>query len=132
MAVLTCMDARLEPLAMLGLQQGDAVVLRNGGGRVNDEVVGSLLVARHVLGVERLAIVGHTDCRMTARSPEALRASIADAGGPDTSELAFETAQDPESGVRSSIERIRSSRHLGGLAVEGYVYDLESGELRTV
>lgn len=115
---------------MLGLRFGDAVVLRNGGARVNDDVVGALVVARHLLGVERLAIVGHTDCRMTAPTPDALRASIAAAGGPDTSAFAFETAEDPETGVRSSVDRIRGSSYLDGLAVDGYVYDLESGELR--
>lgn len=132
MAVLTCMDARLDPLAILGLDHGDAVVLRNGGARVSDEIVGALVMARHLLGVERLAVVGHTDCRMTARSPEALRASIADAGGPDMSAFAFQTAQDPETGVRSSLAHLRASEYLAGLEVDGYVYDLESRELRLV
>jgi carbonic anhydrase len=132
MAVLTCMDARLDPLAILGLRHGDAVVLRNGGARVTDEVVAGLVVARHLLGIERLAIVGHTDCRMTAPSPEALRESIAAAGGPDTSSFAFDTAEDPETGVRNALARARTSEYLGGLALEGYVYDLESGELQLV
>jgi carbonic anhydrase len=124
------MDARLDPLAMLGLQPGDAVVLRNGGGRVSDEIVAALVAARHLLGVERLAIVGHTDCRMTAPSADVVRAAIAEAGGPDTGRILFDTAPDAESGVRVGLERARTSPYLEGLVVDGYVYDVSTGELK--
>jgi carbonic anhydrase len=68
LAVLTCIDSRIDPLAMLGLKPGDAKILRNAGARVTDDVLATLVIARYLLGVERLMLIAHTDCRMVAAS----------------------------------------------------------------
>jgi carbonic anhydrase len=132
LAVLTCIDSRIEPLAMLGLQPGDAKIIRNAGGRATDEVVASLLVAVFLLGVERLMVVGHTGCRMTVAGDDVLRRAIGAAGGPDTSAVAFGAMPDRDAAVRADVELLRSRPELGRLEVGGFVYDVESGRLSRV
>src|SRR5437764_6085272 len=83
LAVLTCIDSRIEPLAMLGLAPGDAKILRNAGGRVTDDVLRTLVLAKYLLGVERVMVVAHTNCRMTAESEDEVHAAVEEAGGPD-------------------------------------------------
>ncbi len=129
LAVLMCMDSRIDPLAMLGLGPGDAKIMRNAGARVTDDVLATLIVARYLLGVERLMVVAHTNCRMTAASDDELRAAIAAAGGPDTSDLSFRTSPDQRATVCADVERVRSFDRLDGLAVGGFLYDVESGRL---
>jgi carbonic anhydrase len=132
LCVLTCMDSRIEPLAMLGLKPGDAKILRNAGGRVTDEVVATLLVAVYLLGVDRLMVVAHTKCRMNAPSDDALRDAIAEAGGPDTRDVAFGAAPDQEAVLRADVERVRSDRRLRGLAAGGFVYDVDTGRITRI
>ena len=129
LAVLTCMDSRIDPLAMLGLNAGDAKILRNAGARVTDDVLTTLVVARYLLGVERLMVIAHTNCRMTAADDSELREAIAEAGGPDTSDLTFGTSRDQRATVCADVERVRSFDRLGGLEVGGFVYDVDSGRL---
>jgi carbonic anhydrase len=132
LCVLTCMDSRIEPLAMLGLRAGDAKILRNAGGRVTDDVIATLVVAAYLLGVERLMVVAHTKCRMNAPDDDALRAAIRDAGGPDTSDLTFGAAPDQVAALRADVARIRAEPRLAGLEVGGFVYDVDSGRLSQV
>ena len=128
LAILTCMDPRLDPLAMLGVEAGEVVVLRNAGARVTDDVLRSLIVATHVLGVERVLVVAHTDCRMAGQTEEELRAAIAAAGGPDAvDELG--AMPDQEAALRGDVERLRATPHLEQLEVEGYLYDVHAGRL---
>jgi carbonic anhydrase len=131
LAVLTCMDSRLDPLAALGLAPGDAKMLRNAGARVTDEVLATLVLATNLLGVERFMVVAHTDCRMAGREEE-LHEAIRAAGGPDTHGLHFRTAPDQEQALREDVERVRSWPHLSGLEVGGFVYDVRSGRLARV
>jgi carbonic anhydrase len=132
LAVLTCMDSRIEPLDMLGLQPGDAKILRNAGARVTDDVLATLVVARHLLGVERLMVIAHTDCRMVATDDDALRQAIAGAGGPDTGDLAFRTTPSQESALREDLARIESFHRLSDLTVGGFLYDVGTGRLAQV
>jgi carbonic anhydrase len=132
LCVLTCMDTRIDPLAMLGLKPGDAKILRNAGGRVTDEVITTLLVATYLLGVDRLMVVAHTNCRMNAPSDDVLREAIAAAGGPDTADVAFGVASDQRATVRADVERVRAEGRLGGLTVGGFVYDVDTGRLTPV
>ena len=132
LCVLTCMDTRIEPLAMLGLEPGDAKILRNAGGRVTDDVVATLLVASYLLGVERVMIVAHTNCRMNAPGDETLRAAIREVGGPDTSDLSFGTAPDQVAARRADVERVRAEPRLAHLEVGGFLYDVETGRLEPV
>jgi hypothetical protein len=84
LAVLTCMDSRIEPLAMLGLRPGDAKILRNAGARVTDDVLRTLVLASYLLGVDRVMIIAHTNCRMAGGTEEDVHAAVRSAGGPDT------------------------------------------------
>ncbi len=132
LAVLTCMDSRIDPLAMLGLEPGDAKIVRNAGARVTDEVLATLVVARYLLDVERLMVIAHTDCRMVAASEDELHGAIREAGGPETSDLSFSTSPDQAASVRADVERVRSFGRLETLRVGGFVYDVATGLLTRV
>ena len=129
LAVLTCMDSRIEPLAMLGLRPGDAKILRNAGARVTDDVLRTLVLASYLLGVERAMIVAHTKCRMAAGAEDDVHAAVADAGGPDTRSLAFLVTADQEETVRDDVQRVRSWPYLTRLKVGGFLYDVDTGRL---
>jgi carbonic anhydrase len=132
LAVLTCMDSRIDPLAMLGLAPGDAKILRNAGARVTDDVLRTLVLASHLLGVGRVMIVAHTSCRMADRTEEDVHAEIRAAGGPDTRSMSFLTTSDQKSALRADVQRVRSSPYLGSVAVGGFLYDLLTGRLRRI
>jgi carbonic anhydrase len=129
LAVLTCMDSRIEPLAMLGLAPGDAKILRNAGARVTDDVLRTLVLASYLLGVDRAMVVAHTNCRMAAENEEAVHAAVEAAGGPDTRSLAFLVAPDQEATVREDVQRIRAWPFLSRLEVGGFIYDVDTGRL---
>src|SRR3954468_4407473 len=96
LALLTCMDSRISPLEMLGLSAGDAKILRNAGARVTDDVLRTLVLAVHLLGVERVLLVAHTDCRMTKVTDDDVHATISAASGLDTRSLDFHTIPDQQ------------------------------------
>jgi carbonic anhydrase len=128
LAVLTCIDSRIEPLAMLGLRPGDAKILRNAGARVTDDVIRALVVSAHLLGVERVMVVAHTKCRMACEE-EAVREAIVDAGGPDTSGLELMTTADQVAALRADVESLRSSPLLPGVTAGGFLYDVDDGTI---
>jgi carbonic anhydrase len=129
LAVLTCIDSRIEPLAMLGLEPGDAKILRNAGARVTDDVLRTLVLATYLLGVQRVMIVAHTNCRMTVDAKDDVHAAVRKEGGPDTRSLGFLTTTDPVAAVREDAQRIRSWPYLQGLEVGGFLYAVETGRL---
>jgi carbonic anhydrase len=129
LAVLTCMDSRIEPLAMLGLRPGDAKILRNAGARVTDDVLRTLVLATYLLGVERAMIVAHTKCRMAAGDEENVHDAVRAAGGPDTRSLAFLVTSDQEATLRADVQRVRSWPYLADLQVGGFLYDVDTGRL---
>jgi carbonic anhydrase len=132
LAVLTCMDSRIEPLAMLGLRPGDAKILRNAGARVTDDVLRTLVLASYLLGVDRAMVIAHTDCRMAKGTEEEVHAAIAEAGGPDTQSLGFLVTDDQESTLRGDVARVRSSPYLTRLSAGGFLYDVGTGRLTQV
>jgi carbonic anhydrase len=132
LAVLTCMDSRIVPLAMLGLDPGDAKILRNAGARVTDDVLRTLVLASYLLGVERFMVVAHTNCRMASGTEQDVHAAIRSAGGPDTRSISFLTTCDQESSVRADVQRVRSWPYLGKVTVGGFLYDLRSGRLQRI
>jgi len=132
LGVLTCMDSRIDPLAMLGLSPGDAKILRNAGARVTDDVLRTLVLASHLLGVDRVMVVAHTRCRMADRTEEDVHAEIRAAGGPDTRSVSFLTTIDQKSALRADVQRVRSSPYLGSISVGGFLYDLATGRLLRV
>jgi carbonic anhydrase len=127
LAVLTCIDSRINPLTMLGLQPGDAKILRNAGARVTEDVLRTLVLATYLLGVDRAMVVAHTKCRMTIGQEEDVHAAIGEAGGPDTRSLAFLTTHEPLAALQEDVQRIRSSPYLRRLEVGGFLYDVETG-----
>ena len=130
LAVLTCMDSRIEPLAMLGLRPGDAKILRNAGARVTDDVLRTLVLASYLLGVDRAMIVAHTKCRMAAGEEEDVHEALAEAGGLDTRSLAFLVSNDQEATVCEDVQRVRSWPYLTRLEVGGFLYDVETGRIK--
>ena len=132
LAVLTCMDSRIEPLKMLGIAPGDAKILRNAGARVTDDVLRTLVLADHLLGVDRVMVVAHTNCRMASGTEDDVHAAIRATGGPDTRSISFLTTSDQESALREDVQRVRSWPYLDNLAVGGFLYDLGTGRLRRV
>jgi carbonic anhydrase len=130
LAVVACMDSRVEPAAALGLGPGDALVLRNPGAQVTDEVLKALIVGVQ-LGVERILVMGHTDCLMTKRTDDELRSAVAETSGTDASGLHFGAIDDPAARIAADVERIRSSPFIpDDVAVLGSILDLETGRLR--
>ena len=129
LAVLTCMDSRIDPLRMLGLAPGDAKILRNAGARVTDDVLRTLVLASYLLGVKRVMVVPHTDCRMTVDNEENVHLAISTAGGPDTRSLSFMTTRDIRESLAHDVQRIRSSPYLNDLSVGGFIYHIDSGRL---
>ena len=132
LAVLTCLDARIDPLALLGLEPGEANVLRNAGARATEDVVRSLVVAQRLLGVEDVLVIGHTDCGLEGLSNEDVRVRVREAGGPDTGALDFDPFPEPEAGVRETVRRLEEEPLLRGLRTAGALYDVSSGRLREV
>lgn len=132
LAVVTCMDSRIDPLAMLGLRPGDAKILRNAGARATKDVLRTLVLATYLLGVNRVMIVAHTNCRMADGTEADVHEAIAAAGGPDTRSISFLTTQDQEAAIRTDVQRIRSWPYLVDVTVGGFCYDLGTGKLHQV
>jgi carbonic anhydrase len=130
LAVLTCIDSRIDPLAMLGLRAGDAKIIRNAGARATRDALRSLVLAANLLGVTRVCVVQHTDCAMVGSTDEELRARIGAARGVDASGWEFLASNDQQATLRDDIEVIRSCPLLPpDLEVAGFIFDVHSGEL---
>ncbi len=131
-AVVACMDARIDPVQLLGLRPGDAHVIRNAGGVVTDDVVRSLAVSQRKLGTTEVMLLHHTKCGMATFTDEDFWSELQEATGLRPS-WAVGTFRDPESDVRQSVERVRRSPFLANTtAVRGFVVDVETGDLAEV
>jgi carbonic anhydrase len=132
-AVVTCMDARLDPAKFLGLEEGDAHVIRNAGGVVSDDALRSLVISHWLLGTEEAMVIAHTGCGMLTFSNEDLRGKLAEEAGADASGVDFLPFSDLDESVRASVDRVRSTDLLpDSFTATGYVYDCSSGALREV
>ncbi|MCU1599311.1 MAG: carbonic anhydrase [Frankiales bacterium] len=131
-AVLACMDARLNPYGLLGLQEGDAHVIRNAGGVVTQDELRSLAISQRLLGTTEIILIHHTDCGMLTFTDDGFKASIeADTGIRPT--WAAEAFPDLDADVRQSIARIKADPFVPEKgSVRGFVYEVETGELREV
>ncbi|RJL34409.1 beta-class carbonic anhydrase [Bailinhaonella thermotolerans] len=133
LAVVTCMDSRIDPLRLLGLEAGDAKILRNAGARVTDDVLRTLVLAVYLLGVDRVLVMPHTDCRMSKSTDEDVHRLVAEKYGVDTRSLDFHTVPDQREALLHDITRIRAYPYLPReLHVGGGVYDVHSGRLMPV
>ncbi|PQM62590.1 MAG: hypothetical protein CL523_00570 [Actinomycetales bacterium] len=133
LAIVTCMDARIDPLAVVGMHPGDAKILRNPGARVTEDVLGALVLATSLLGVNRILVMPHTDCRMASGEEGAVHEAIFDASGIDSRSLEFRTVSDQRQALVSDVTRIRTFPFLPqGVVVAGAIYDVHEGTLTTV
>jgi carbonic anhydrase len=130
-AVVACMDARLNPYGALGLQEGDAHVIRNAGGVVTDDEIRSLAISQRLLGTEEIILIHHTDCGMLTFTDDEFRRSIQDETGIKP-EWAAESFGDVDEDVRQSRARIEASPFIPHKNVRGFVYEVETGRLREV
>lgn len=126
LAIVACMDARVDVAAVLGLERGDAHVIRNAGGRVTDDVLRSLAVSTHVTGVDTVVLMQHTDCAMASTTDEQLQARTG-------ANLRFFTIGDHHAALRHDIETLSSAPFLQRVTVmAGFVYDVETGAIDEV
>lgn len=132
-AVVTCMDARLDPARYAGLSEGDAHVIRNAGGLVSDDALRSLVISHWLLGTQEAIVIGHTDCGMVTFTNDDLRNRLAAEAGADAGDIDFLPFPDVEGSVRESVERIRTTPLLpDSFAAHGFVYDVRTGRLEPV
>ena len=131
LAVLACMDARLIPTRVLGLEEGDAHVIRNAGGVVTDDEIRSLAISQHLLGTEEVVVMHHTDCGMLTFTDDQFRAKMREATGQEPT-WDCETFSDLDENVRESMRRITESPFIPHKNVRGFVYEVKDGSLREV
>ncbi len=131
-AVVACMDSRMPIFGLLGLEPGDAHIIRNAGGIVTDDVLRSLILSQRAMGTTSIVLIQHTDCGLTKISEDTMRAELEAATGL-APQFSFETFRDPWANVRQSIRRLRLSPFLLHRdAIIGFVYDVGSGRLNEV
>jgi carbonic anhydrase len=131
LAVVTCMDARIDVEDALGLRVGDAHVIRNAGAVVTDDVVRSLIVSQQFLGTDLIALIAHTGCGLNGADEAALRARLTASSGRSL-DLAFGAFEETESHVRSQVALLRSHPWLNRVPVHGLIYDVATGRLHPV
>ena len=131
-AVVVCMDARLDVHKILGLEEGDAHVIRNAGGVITDDEIRSLTISQRLLGTGEIILIHHTDCGMLTFSDDELKAQIHEEVGMKP-HFSMESFSDLEEDVRQSVTRIQASPFIPHKeSVRGFVYEVESGRLREV
>jgi carbonic anhydrase len=131
-AIVACMDARLNVDGLLGLHEGEAHVIRNAGGVITDDEIRSLAISQRLLGTEEVMLIHHTDCGMLTFDDDEFRRTVQEQTGIKP-EWAAETFEDVEEDVRQSIRRIEASPFIPKKdRVRGFVYEVESGRLREV
>jgi carbonic anhydrase len=132
-AVLTCMDARLHPARFLGLELGDAHVIRNAGGRASDDAIRSLTISEQLLGTTEVVVIHHTDCGMLTFSNEDLRKKLKQELNADAEHIDFLPFKDLEKSVRDDVATIKNSPFIPkNIEVSGFIYDVRSGRLLPV
>ncbi|HKP89658.1 MAG TPA: carbonic anhydrase [Thermoleophilaceae bacterium] len=131
-AVLACMDARLAPMRLLGLQEGDAHVIRNAGGVVSDDAIRSLAISQNLMGTREIVVIQHTGCGMLMPTDDHMRRKLKEAIGEEPA-WPLHTFSDLEHSVRETVDRLHRTPfipHKG--SIRGFVYEVETGKLREV
>jgi len=132
-AIVTCMDSRIDPLRMVGLAPGDAKIFRNPGGRVTSNALEALVLGVHLLGVRRVLVVPHTRCAMASASEQELRERVGASAGQDASWQAFHVIEDQRGALLADVRAVRSHPLIPDtVAVGGFLYDVDSGLLERV
>ncbi|MEI7549383.1 MAG: carbonic anhydrase [Actinomycetes bacterium] len=132
LAIITCIDSRIAPLAIMGMQPGDAKIIRNAGARVTEDVLRTLVLATHLLNVSRILVMPHTDCRMASGTEAEIHAAILEKSGVDTRSIEIRTVRDPLEALEIDLDRIRSFPLLAAnIEVAGAIFNVATGELRS-
>lgn len=132
-AMVTCMDSRIDPLRMIGLAPGDAKILRNPGGRVTDQALVALVLGVNLLKVDRILVVEHTSCAMAKSTEDELKERLGEAAGEDASWMTLGAIVDQEATIRADVRRVRSHPLISeDVLVGGFLYDVETGLLQPV
>ncbi|ERG64325.1 hypothetical protein L332_07640 [Agrococcus pavilionensis RW1] len=132
-AMVTCMDSRIDPLGMIGLVPGDAKILRNPGGRATERTLVALVLGVNLLGVKRIMLVQHTRCAMASKSERELLMDISEAAGVDASWLDLGAIEQQRLSIVEDVHRVRSHPLIGERAeVGGFLYDVDTGLLEQV
>jgi carbonic anhydrase len=132
-AIVTCMDSRIDPLGMLGLKPGDAKIFRNPGGRVTEQALEALVLGVHLLNVKRILVVPHTRCAMTSNTEEELREKVGASAGLDASWHRFHVVDDQRAALEQDVRTVRSHPLIpDDVLVGGFVYDVDTGLLEQV
>jgi carbonic anhydrase len=131
LAIVACMDARLDVEEALGLRTGDAHIIRNAGGIATDDVVRSLIVSQQLLGTDEIVVIGHTGCGLLGVDEDALRDRLAATTGRRL-DISFESFDDLEASIRASVERLRTHPWLRPVPVHGLVFDVATGRLHEI
>ena len=127
-AIVTCMDSRIDPLGMLGLKPGDAKIFRNPGGRVTAAALEALVLGVHLLNVKRVLVIPHTRCAMTSSTEVELRQKVGESAGQDASWQGFHVVTDQLDSLRQDVAAVRSHPLIADrAAVGGFVYDVDTG-----
>ena len=130
LAIVTCMDSRIDPLRIVGLQPGDAKIFRNPGGRVTAAALEALVLGVHLLGVTRILVVPHTRCAMTASSEAELRQRVGESAGQDASWQQFHVIDDQLAALAEDVRKVQSHPLIpDSVEVGGFVYDVDTGLL---
>ncbi|UMG94964.1 carbonic anhydrase [Nocardioides sp. TF02-7] len=129
-AIVTCMDSRIDPLGMVGLAPGDAKIFRNPGGRVTPQALEALVLGVHLLKVDRVMIVPHTRCAVASSTEAELRRRVAESAGQDASWQAFHVVDDQARALAEDVQKVRSHPLVPDtVAVGGFLYDVDTGLL---
>ena len=129
-AIVTCMDSRIDPLRLVGLQPGDAKIFRNPGGRVTDAALEAIVLGAHLLNVSRVLVVPHTRCAVASNTEEELRERVAASAGTDVTWQRFHVVDDQLKALAEDVQRVRSHPLVpDGVAVGGFLYDVDTGLL---
>jgi len=132
-AIVTCMDARIHPEKALGLEIGDAHMIRNAGGRASDDALRSLVISSRLLGTTEFAVIHHTECGMLTFTNDDLQTKLREETGTDASHIDFLTFSDLEQSVRDDVSAILASPFIDdSIAVSGYIYDVKTGAVTQV
>jgi carbonic anhydrase len=133
LAIVTCMDSRINPLSVVGMRSGDAKILRNAGARVTEDVIRTLVLATYLLSVDRILVMPHTDCAMASGDEADIHALIDEKFGVDTRSLEFRTTSNQEAALATDVNRIRAYPLLrAGVTVAGAIYDVKTGTILPV
>lgn len=129
-AIVTCMDSRIDPLRMLGLEPGDAKIFRNPGGRVTNQALEALVLGVHLLNVERILVIPHTRCAMTKFTEQELRAKIGESAQRDASWQSFGVIADQTAALFEDVQKVRSHPLIPEtVQVGGFIYDVDTGRI---